>query len=469
MLASAGPGARVDVVPVFQRRTALPVPAPEGFAWHARPGAFERLAPPWQTIRILERTGGITDGSELVMEMQLRPFRQRWVARHGGYIEGREFTDEQVSGPFAAWRHTHRILPDGERTSVLEDTITYELPFAPFGPMLGGGAVERMLDRLFRFRHARTRNDLARHAAVAGRGPLRIAVTGASGLVGRQLTAFLTTGGHTVLPLVRHAPRPGTDEIGWDPASGRIDGARLEGVDAVVHLSGEPVAARWTPARKAAIRASRVDSTRLLATTLARLTRPPRVLVAASAIGFYGDRGDAAVDETSPPGSGFLAEVCQAWEAAAAPAADAGIRVVHPRIGIALAGQGGALATMALPFRLGLGGVVGDGRQMMSWIALDDLVGLLHHLLFADEVHGPVDATAPEPVSNATFVRTLGAVLHRPTVLPLPAAAVRLLFGEMGEEVLLAGARVLPRVAVASGFHFLHPDLAEAMRDELGA
>ncbi len=436
---------------------------------HARPGAFERLAPPWQTIRVVERTGGITDGSRLVMEMRLGPFRQRWVARHSGYVEGREFTDEQVSGPFAAWRHTHRVLPDGERASVLEDTITYALPFAPLGPLVGGGGVERMLDRLFQFRHARTRDDLARHAAVAARGSLRIAVTGASGLVGRQLTAFLTTGGHTVLPLVRRVPRPGTDEIAWNPATGHIDAARLEGVDAVVHLSGEPVATRWTPARKAAIRASRIDSTALLATTLARLARPPRVLLSASAIGFYGDRGETPVDEASPAGTGFLAEVCQAWEAAAAPAAAAGIRVVHPRIGVVLAGQGGALATMALPFQLGLGGVVGDGRQMMSWIALDDLVGMLHHLVFADDVHGPVNATAPDPVGNVAFVRTLGTVLHRPTLLPLPTAAVRLLFGEMGEEVLLAGARVLPRVAEAAGFRFLHADLAQAMRDELGA
>jgi hypothetical protein len=426
------------------------------------------LAPPWQTIRIVERTGGITDGSELVMEMRLGPFRQRWVARHGGYVEGREFTDEQVSGPFAAWRHTHRVLPDGDTASILEDTITYALPLAPLGPFLGGAAVERMLDRLFQFRHARTRDDLARHAAVAAHGPRRIAVTGASGLVGRQLAAFLTAGGHTVLPLVRRAPRRGTDEIGWDPAAGRIDAARLEGVDAVVHLSGEPVAARWTSARKAAIRASRVDSTALLATTLARLARPPRVLLSASAIGFYGDRGHTPLDETNPSGSGFLAEVCRAWETAAAPAVDAGIRVVHPRIGVVLAGQGGALATMALPFQLGLGGVVGDGHQMMSWIALDDLVGLLHHLLFA-EVHGPVNATAPDPATNATFVGTLGTVLHRPTLLPLPAAAVRLMFGDMGEEVLLSGARVLPRVAEASGFRFLHTDLAQAMRDELGA
>jgi uncharacterized protein len=457
-------------MPTFVRRVSLPVPAAEAFAWHARPGAFERLAPPWQSVRILERTGGITDGSRLVMATRLGPLTQRWVAHHTGYVEGREFTDVQVSGPFAAWRHTHRVLPDGPTTSVLEDDIAYTLPASPMSEFVAGGTVARMLDRLFAFRHARTRNDLARHAAFATCPRLRVAMTGASGLVGAQLAAFLTTGGHTVLPLVRRAPPPGTDEIAWDPERGTIDTARLDGVDAVVHLAGEPLAAaRWTDAHKARVRASRVDGTALLATTLARLARPPRVLVSASAIGIYGDRGDVPLDETSAPGMGFLPDVCSAWEAATAPAADAGIRVVLARIGVVLAGQGGALATMAPPFRFGLGGVVGDGRQVMSWIALDDLVGALHHLLWTDGVRGPVNATAPEPVTNATFVRTLGGVLHRPTVLPLPTPAVRLLFGEMGETLLLGGARVLPRALLASGFRFLHADLAEALRDELGA
>ncbi len=454
-------------MPTFVRRVSLPVPAAAAFAWHERPGAFERLAPPWQSIRVLERTGGITDGSRLVMATRLGPLTQRWVADHTGYVAGREFTDVQVSGPFAAWRHTHRVLPDGPTASVLEDEIAYTLPAAPMSELVAGGMVGRMLDRLFAFRHARTRNDLVRHA---GRPPLRVALTGASGLIGAQLAAFLSTGGHTVLPLVRRAPRPGTEEIAWDPDRGTIDAAGLEGVDAVVHLAGEPLAAaRWTDAHKDRVRASRIDGTTLLATTLARLARPPRVLISASAIGVYGDRGDVALDETSPPGMGFLPDLCSAWEAATRPASDAGIRVVLPRIGIVLAGQGGALATMAAPFRLGLGGVVGDGRQVMSWIALDDLIGALHHLLFADDVHGPVNATAPGPVTNATFVRTLGAVLHRPTFLPLPAPAVRLLFGEMGETLLLGGARVLPRVLLASGFPFLHADLAEALRDELGA
>jgi uncharacterized protein (TIGR01777 family) len=449
---------------VFVRRTSLPVPSDVAFAWHARPGAFERLAPPWQDVRVVERTGGITDGSRLVMAMSFGPLTQRWEALHTGYVEGREFTDVQVHGPFAAWRHTHRITPDGPNASVLEDHVDYALPLAPASDVVAGGVVSRMLDRLFRFRHARTRDDLARHAAAATRRPLRIAVSGASGTIGAQLTAFLTTGGHTVLRLVRRRTRD-TDEIASDP----IDVARLEGLDAVVHLAGEPITARWTPAVKARVRSSRVDGTARLAASLAGLARPPRVFVSASAIGFYGDRGATPVDERDGPGTGYLADVCRDWEAATAPASAAGIGVAHARIGIVLSGHAGALATMATPFRLGLGGVVGDGRQMMSWIALDDVVGALHHLVTTEGVRGPVNLTAPDPVPNATFVRTLGHVLHRPTVVPMPAPVVRLLFGELGESLLLAGANVQPRVLLDSGFRFLHADLADAMRDELGA
>jgi uncharacterized protein (TIGR01777 family) len=336
------------------------------------------------------------------------------------------------------------------------------------GDLLVGGLVRRQLGRAFGFRHMRTRQDLARHRRVAERGPLRVVLTGASGLIGTALSAFLSTGGHRVEHLVRREPQA-RGEIAWDPARGTLDAAALDGADAVVHLAGEPVSGRWTPQRMAAIRESRAASTALLATTLARLARPPRVFVCASATGYYGSRaGDETVDERSAPGDDFLAGVCRAWEAASGPAARAGIRVVHARIGIVLAAQGGALAHLLAPFRAGAGGVVGTGRQVLSWIALDDVVGALHHLLFADGVSGPVNLVAPAPVTNAELTHTLGRVLHRPTVLPLPAAVVRLLFGEMGESLLLGGVRVVPRTLEASGFRFLYPELDQALGAELG-
>jgi uncharacterized protein (TIGR01777 family) len=269
--------------------------------------------------------------------------------------------------------------------------------------------------------------------------------------------------------MVRRSPRPEEGEIGWRPETGDLEVEALEGMDAVVHLAGENVAAgRWSPARKQGIFRSRVEGTRMLCEALRSLKRPPRVLICASAVGYYGHRGVEGLTEESPPGEGFLPKVCQAWEAAAEPALDAGIRVVHLRIGIVLSARGGALARMVGPFRLGLGGRVGDGRQGMSWIALEDLVGAIHHLLFDETLSGPVNGTAPNPVTQAEFARTLGKVLHRPTFFPMPATVVRLLFGEMGQALLLEGARVLPARLTGKNFPFLYPDLEDALRFELG-
>jgi uncharacterized protein (TIGR01777 family) len=297
---------------------------------------------------------------------------------------------------------------------------------------------------------------------------LRVAVTGATGLVGSALVPALRAAGHRVDRLSRRLPEAGSTDIQWDPARGRLDPRALEGVDAVVHLAGESIAAlRWTGSVKERIRRSRVDGTRLLAETLGRLTRRPQVLVSASAVGYYGDRGEAPLTEESPAGSGFLAEVCREWEAAADPARAAGIRVVHPRLGVVLAGQGGALPRMALPFRLGVGGVIGRGRQYWSWIEAGDLVRAVELCLALDTLAGPVNAVAPTPVSNREFTRVLGRVLGRPTLVPLPALAVRLLLGEMGQALLLDSARVLPRRLERAGFRFRHPDLEGALRAAL--
>ena len=295
---------------------------------------------------------------------------------------------------------------------------------------------------------------------------MKVAVTGASGLIGSALVPFLRTAGHEVLRLVRRAP-VAADEVGWDPARGEIDRLALEGIDGVVHLSGENVAAgRWTAARKARLRESRVGPTRLLAETLASLARRPRVLVSASAVGLYGDRGEEWVTESSPPADDFLGRLSVAWEAATGPAARAGIRVVNLRTGIVLTPAGGALGKMLLPFRLGLGGVLGSGRQYVSWVAMDDEVGAIRHVLEREDVAGPVNAVAPRPVTNAELTKTLGDVLSRPTLVPAPAFALRLALGEMA-EALLASTRVRPERLVATGYRFLFPELEPALRHVL--
>ncbi|MCC6705818.1 MAG: TIGR01777 family protein [Thermomicrobiales bacterium] len=297
--------------------------------------------------------------------------------------------------------------------------------------------------------------------------PLRIAVTGATGLVGSRLVPFLRAGGHTVHRIVR-TPTGAPDQIAWNPQRGEIDAAALEGVDAVVHLAGESIAGgRWNAARKERIRSSRIEGTTLLARTLAGLDRPPAVLVSTSAVGYYGDRGGQRLTEASGSGEGFLAEVCRVWEASADPARAAGIRVVHPRFGVVLAGEGGLLKQLSLPFRFGLGGKIGNGEQYLSWIAIDDLLTLLLEAIRNDALDGAVNAVAPGAVTNAEFTEALGRTLHRPTFLPLPAFAARAAFGEMADELLLVSQRAEPAVLHNAGFHFIYPDITSALGHEL--
>lgn len=297
--------------------------------------------------------------------------------------------------------------------------------------------------------------------------PLRIALTGASGLIGSGLAARLRAAGHQVLTLVRRAPRS-PSEVGWDPAAGTLDATALAGVQAVVHLAGAGIGdKRWTPAYRQLVLDSRVSGTRLLAGALAGLDAPPRVLLSGSAVGFYGDTGDQPVDESSPAGTGFLAQVCQQWEAATAPAEQAGIRVCHLRTGIVLSAAGGALAKQLPLFRAGLGGRLGSGRQYLSWVALDDELAAIEFLLTA-RVTGPVNLTAPNPVPQQDFARLLGRAVHRPAPWPIPAAALRLALGEFATEGVLAGQRVLPAALTSAGYRFALPDLAGALQAALG-
>src|SRR6267143_468913 len=293
---------------------------------------------------------------------------------------------------------------------------------------------------------------------------MKIVVSGSTGLIGSALTKALTAQNRVVVPLVRRRPAPGEHALAWDPERGTIDRAGLEGVDAVIHLAGENVFGRWSPAKKQRIYDSRVRGTHLLCDALAGLQRPPATLLAASAIGYYGDRGDEAVTEESAPGEDFLAHVSRDWEAATAPATRAGIRVVNMRIGVVLTTTGGALAKMLPAFRLGLGGPVGSGNQYLSWIVLDDISNAILHLLNHQNLVGPVNMTAPTPLTNRDFARTLGKVLGRPAVVTVPAFALRMAFGTEGAAMLQSGQRVLPACLLASGFDFSFTEVEPALR-----
>jgi uncharacterized protein (TIGR01777 family) len=296
---------------------------------------------------------------------------------------------------------------------------------------------------------------------------MNVLISGATGMIGSALARELTDEGHRVTRLTR-SPRLAED-VGWNPATGEVDAPRLEGHDAVVHLAGESIGeGRWTQEKKRRIMESRTQGTRLLAETVANLSEPPKVMVSASAVGYYGDRGNELLREESGPGSDFLAEVCKAWEAAADPAREAGIRVVHPRNGIVLSTDGGALARMLPIFRLGGGGRIGSGRQWWSWVAIDDVVGAIVHSLTDDSVEGPVNLGSPNPLTNAEYTRVLGKVLNRPTLFPLPAPAARLMLGEVADALLLASQRMEPAKLKETGYEFRYPELEGALRHLLG-
>jgi hypothetical protein len=450
---------------MFVRRSSMPVSAEDLFRWHSRPGAFERLSPPWEEVRVLSRRGaGIEVGAQVEIKTKIGPLWQRWLAEHTRYEEGRLFQDRQVSGPFSFWEHTHLCEASGPGASYLEDRVEYSLPLGALGRLFGGGFARNKLETMFAFRHRITADDLGAHQRAA-LAPQRILLTGATGLLGAALRPFLSTGGHTVVSLVRNKSAEGEHEISWDPDARILPREQLEGFDAVIHLAGEPVAqGRWNEAKKARIRDSRVHGTTLLCEALASLSRPPKVLLSASAIGIYGNRGEEPLHEESRPGEGFLAEVCKAWEESTQPAQQKGIRTVHLRIGIVLSPKGGMLAQLLPVFRAGVGGRVGSGQQYVSWISLDDTLDAILRCLSDPLVSGPVNLTAPHPVSNAEFSAVLGRVLSRPAAIPAPAAALKLAFGEMAEEAALAGAKVLPLALQKRGHHFRFPELEPALR-----
>lgn len=296
----------------------------------------------------------------------------------------------------------------------------------------------------------------------------KVVITGASGLIGSRLAPYLSTRGWHVVRLLRRPPDPGSGDGYWDPVARDLDPAPFLGAQAVVHLAGEALTAgRWTAAEKQVFLASRRDGTRFLAQSLGRLAEPPPVLLCASACGYYGDRGEELLTEDSPAGRGFLAEVCQQWEAATAPAADSGLRVVNMRFGVVFCGAGGALPRYATPIRLGLGGILGSGKQYVSWITMADVLAAIAHLLETDRLVGPVNLTTPEAITNATLTHALGRLLERPTLFRVPAFALRAALGDMAQELLLTSTRAVPRKLLDSGYQFQLADLQAALHAEL--
>jgi uncharacterized protein len=465
-------------------------PLAEVFAWHARPGAMRRLVPPWQPMKVVSEADSLADGRAVLG----LPAGLRWVAQHDptSYDPPHRFVDVLSSeGPrswppriVGRWTHTHEFsevsAPAGWGHHPPEGQGESDGPTPEGQGTTGGSAATRVYDRIdapvpaaalrpmFVYRHRQLADDLAAHrdARDAGLQPLVVAVTGATGLVGTALSAFLSTGGHRVIRLVRH-PAQTEDERQWDPDRPAPD--LLSGVDAVVHLAGASIAGRFTAAHKQAVRDSRIWPTRRLA-EVAAAGAFDGPFVSASAIGVYGfDRGDAVLCEESVRGDGFLADVVADWEAATGPAVEAGLRVVNVRTGIVQSAAGGTLRLMRPLFAAGLGGRVGSGRQWLSWIGLDDLVDVYYRALYDVRMSGPVNAVAPEPVRNADYTKALASVLHRPALLPVPSLGPRLMLGKQGaRELAEADQRVAPTKLAAVGHRFRHPGIEGALAHELG-
>lgn len=453
----------------FLFRTRIPFSSEEVFRWHERPGAFQRLNPPWESVKTLSSDGGIRNGSRVEILARWGMISQRWMLEHQDYQEGRQFRDVQIKGPFAHWNHLHRIDDDGANACYLEDRIDYSLPGGVIGRSLASRFVRHKLERMFRYRHAVTAADMAAHAQFSDKGFLRILISGSTGLLGSALVPFLQTGGHRVVRLVRK-PNHGEDSVFWDPVDGIVDVSLLEGFDAFIHLSGEYIAnGRWDKHKRDRVWSSRVRSTEFLVNSIKSLKNPPKVLVCASGTGFYGEGADKELDENSPSGAGgFFVDLVRQWEAAAKKAEIAGVRVVHTRIGVVLTPAGGALKSMLPAFRWGAGAVLGSGKEFTAWLTLDDLIGMMHFVLMQDNICGPVNFSAPKPVTQQELAEGIGRVLKRPVLFKIPNTAIRWMFSPELAEAMGWSQRVIPKRLLECGYAYRYPELEGALGHVLG-
>jgi len=459
----------------YKSELEVPVPVDQLFSWHENPGAFERLTPPFEPVKVKKRKGGI-DGGEVHLQMNLGPIPLPWVARHHNYIKNEQFLDEQVSGPFASWNHAHLFEKIDAKSSKLIDKIDYKLPFGTVGKTFGGAFAEQKIKQMFAYRRNITKNDLVSQSKYSG-SPLNIAVTGGSGLIGSQLKPYLTTAGHSVENIVRGRPQKG--ELSWDLENKTM--SNLSGKDVVVHLAGEPISKPlggmiplpWTKWKRNEILKSRVEGTKLISEHIASLNNPPKVMICASAVGYYGDRGEDLLSESDESGDDYFSHVVSEWEKAAQPAVDAGIRVVFLRIAPVMSPLGGALQVLGNAARLGSSPPVAGGKQWWSWISLDDVVDVIYHSIINEKLSGPVNVASPNPVRQKEWASTLAKVIWGrfgplTGLIPVPGFALKTVLGEFGDVLALSSIKIDSSKLLDSGYKFRFENLEDCFRHLLG-
>lgn len=452
---------------LFEHHSDYPCTARQLYDWHSRFGALERLLPPWERTKIVSRVGGIDPGGRVVLKMRSGPFPFHFHAHHIENVPGQMFRDVQEKGPFASWSHSH-FFTDTTSGSHLYDKVEYSLPLGKNLPTFLKNHVHKSLQQVFHHRESIISEDIKVHLRCS-RKPLNILISGASGVLGRELIPFLTTGGHSVWTLVRRSPDTSKNEIFWDPENHSLNINQLPKLDAVIHLAGEYIGlSRWSEEKKNRVISSRVEGTTFLSKVISSLAPKPEVFLCASAVGYYGDTKRIGLVETHPQGSDFISEVCGKWEASAQAARDAKIRTVFLRLGVGLTPRGGALEKILESSPLGFMRRFGSGNQYISWISTDDLISAILHCLSCETLEGPVNIAAPQPVTNAEFMRTLARVARRPLLIPIPAPLLKIVYGQMASEILLSGCHVSTRKLTESGFQFRHPNLELALKKLLG-
>lgn len=441
---------------MYRIKSRLPVDAPSAFAWHNRDGAIERLMPPWEDAKVISKKGGIREGDKISLKISWGMFDFRWDLKHQDYQEGKQFCDIQENGPFKHWIHRHIFRAiEGSEFSTLKDAIDYRLPLGMIGRILGRKFMTNKLNNLFDYRHQITKRDLKLSKKYPFENPLNILIAG-SGMIGEALIPFLTTQGHKVSVLSRKKRTPET--ILWNPDQGILNPKEIEGFDVIINLCGESINQRWGRSARNKIKYSRIKSTDLLAQTIAQLKKKPSLLINASGSGYYGNQKEI-VHEYSKIGSGFLSEVCSEWEKATLPAEKEQIRVVHLRMGAVLSTKGGALKKLLSIYRKGLGGKLGRGDQIFSWVSIEDLLGIIYHCIHDENIQGALNAVSPNKTTNSDLNIALSEHLKKMGWFHTPGFIIKILYGKMGKELLLEGSNVKPKKLIDANFEFEHPKL----------